>query len=204
MRHHLSALLCVFAGLMVAVAPAAAQQPRSNAPPGLSGLDQYLEAVPEADGDRPTGSVGRGGDGARSGGRRGLSQPERERLAAQGQGGDALAELVNATAPAGPTDGGDGGPSGGDDGAGDDGDEAGDDGAGDDGDEAGDDGAFGPAGDPRGAEAGPRSPLAATIDALSGDSDGDGLGWLLPAILVLVAVAGVIAFLVRRRLASAK
>jgi hypothetical protein len=181
MRRHLSALLCVFAGLMVAVAPAAAQQPQGNAPPGLSGLDEYLETLPEADGDRPTGSVGRGGDGAGSGGRRGLSQPERERLAAQGQGGDALAELVNATAPAGATDGG---PSGGD--------------------EADGDGGFGPAGDPRAREAGPPSPFAATIDALSGDPDGDGLGWLLPAILVLVAVAGVIAFLLRRRLSSAK
>ena len=117
MRRHLSALPCVLAGLMVAVAPAAAQQPQGNAPPGISGLDEYLETLPEANGDRPTGSVGRGGDGggsgdgAGSGGRRGLSQPERERLAAQGQGGDALAELVNATAPAGATDGG---PSGGD------------------------------------------------------------------------------------------
>jgi len=187
MRRHLSALLCVLAGLVVAAAPAAAQQqPQGNAPPGVSGLDEYLETLPEADGDRPTGSVGRGEDGSGSGGRRGLSQPERERLAAQGQGGDALAELVNATAPAGATDGG---PSGGD---------------GSPGDEADGDGGFGPAGDPRAREAGPPSPFAATIDALSGDSDGDGMGWLLPAILVLVAVAGVIAFLLRRRLSSAK
>lgn len=90
------------------------------------------------------------------------------------------------------------------DGAGDGGSAGGDGSPRDGDDEAGDDSGFGRAGDPRAREAGPPSRFAATIDALTGDSDGDGLGWLLPVILVLVAVAGVIALLLRRRLASAK
>lgn len=186
MRRHLSALLGVLAALLVAAAPAAAQQSGGNAPPGVSGLDEYLETIPGPEGERPTGSVGRDEGGGSNGGRGsrggGLSSRERERLAARGGDGEALVVLVDATAPGGASGEGGDGDSGGD---------------------AGDQTDLGPAGDPR-AEAGPPSPLAATIDALTGDSDGDGLGWLLPAILVSVALAGVIAFLLRRRLSSAK
>lgn len=70
-----------------------AQAPQTNAPPGNSAVDEYLETVPGASGakrPRP----------AQSGGPSVLSAPERERLERLGPDGKALADAVEATAPA--------------------------------------------------------------------------------------------------------
>ena len=51
----MKAALALAAVVFLAAAPQASAQAR-NAPPGNSGIDEYLETVPAADGNRPTGS----------------------------------------------------------------------------------------------------------------------------------------------------
>jgi hypothetical protein len=77
------------------LAPAAAAPAQeTNAPPGNSGIDEYLETVPSASGNRPTGRVV-GGPPARR------ALPERAARALRGRGRDgrALERLVRETAP---------------------------------------------------------------------------------------------------------
>ena len=82
---------------------AAAQQPQTNAPPGNSGIDEYLETVPGAGGDRRTTRPGDGGEG---GGGGALTRAQRERLERLGPDGRALAGVVDATSPGGSGQGG--------------------------------------------------------------------------------------------------
>jgi hypothetical protein len=76
------------------LAPAAAPAQETNAPPGNSGIDEYLETVPSASGNRPTGRIV-GGQPA------GRGTPERAARALRGRGrdGQALERLVRETAP---------------------------------------------------------------------------------------------------------
>ena len=86
-------LLCVLVGVALVV-PSAASGQRSDAPPGNSAIDEYLETVPNATGNtrpRPPGS-----GNADSG----LTQQQRARLERLGADGKALADAVDATAPA--------------------------------------------------------------------------------------------------------
>jgi hypothetical protein len=84
MRHAPLTLLIVCAALISA--PAASAQ-STNAPPGNSGLDQYLETVPDASGVR---SSKRSGKGTRSP----LSPEQQRRLEQRGAEGRALAQAV--------------------------------------------------------------------------------------------------------------
>lgn len=68
--------------VLLLAAPAAAQQ--VNAPPGNSGVDEYLETVPGATGDRPSGSTERSR----------LPPSARDELAREGADGRAAAELA--------------------------------------------------------------------------------------------------------------
>jgi hypothetical protein len=83
----LSAAVCAL--LLAALASAAVAQD-TNAPPGNSGVDQYLETIPEAGGNRS--ATGREGD-------RGLPARTVERLRAAGADGEAVANLVASTGP---------------------------------------------------------------------------------------------------------
>ena len=87
----LSALVALV--LLATPAAAAAQAPQTNAPPGNSAIDEYLETVPSASGNRvpkPPAS-----------GEATLSAAERARLERLGPDGKALADAVDSTsAPA--------------------------------------------------------------------------------------------------------
>jgi hypothetical protein len=75
-------------------ATAQAQAPQRTAPPGNSAVDEYVETVPGAGGNhraRPPGQ---------SGGQHVLSAAERARLERLGPDGKALADAVEASAPA--------------------------------------------------------------------------------------------------------
>jgi hypothetical protein len=73
---------------LCAAAPAAAE---TIAPPGNSGVDQYLEVVPSAKGPAAPGTQGHA-----------LSSAVQRKLQSQGAEGRRLAQIVNTTAPARP------------------------------------------------------------------------------------------------------
>jgi hypothetical protein len=80
--------------LMAAPPGAIAQQPATNAPPGNSAIDEYLETVPGATGNqrpRPP------SDGSAPGP---LTPAQRARLEGLGPDGKALVSVVEATSPA--------------------------------------------------------------------------------------------------------
>jgi hypothetical protein len=81
--------------LIVVPTAAIAQEPRTNAPPGNSAIDEYLETVPGASGNAVPRPRGAGGASAT------LSPAERARLERLGPDGKALADAVDATSPAG-------------------------------------------------------------------------------------------------------
>src|SRR4051812_29459136 len=85
----LAAPLFAIAALILPAAPAFAGD--TNAPPGNSGIGQYLEVVPSASGSKPT-------KGAKPQGSA-LSQSQRNQLAKSGAEGAALAAVVNQTSP---------------------------------------------------------------------------------------------------------
>lgn len=85
-------LSAVVALALLAVPPGAAAQ--TNAPPGNSAIDEYLETVPGATGNQRPRQPGTGGEGTI------LTPAERKRLEALGPDGKALADAVDATAPA--------------------------------------------------------------------------------------------------------
>jgi len=112
--------------LVVLLAPAAANsKSRTVAPPGNSGVDQYVEVIPTAQGGQPSLSIhpgggggggggvgGAGGNGAAGGGGTGggggassgsapLSASTQQALLTQGHDGSATAAFARATAPAG-------------------------------------------------------------------------------------------------------
>jgi hypothetical protein len=86
-------LMALVALTMALASPALAQSPNTNAPPGNSAIDEYLETVPGAGGDSHPGPPE--GDGG------GATDAARQKLARMGSDGRALARLVAATAPAG-------------------------------------------------------------------------------------------------------
>jgi hypothetical protein len=61
-----------------------------NAPPGNSGVDQYLEAVPSTSGSTPTGGAKSGGSASGSV----LTPTQKKALVAQGSDGEAVARLA--------------------------------------------------------------------------------------------------------------
>jgi hypothetical protein len=106
----------VLVACMLFVVPCTAwsQAPQTNAPPGNSGIDEYLETVPSAGGDKPSQPAAQGGAGngssSSAGGQSGpsgnggsggakLSPAERKRLDQLGPDGKALADVVDATSP---------------------------------------------------------------------------------------------------------
>ena len=139
--------LALVAALLLA-APAGTLARGTLAPPGNSGIDEYLETIPKAGGNQPP---RRPGDGT---GRAGLPPAQRGRLDRLGRDGRALAGLVESTGPRTVRR--------------------------------------------RLPEATGSSPLDKAIDALGGSDDGDGLGMLLPAIL-LAALLGTVALVLKRR-----
>jgi len=165
-RRPITLLVCALA----LATPVTAWGQQTNAPPGNSGVDEYLESVPGATGDRPSGGIVNRKPQP-------LSARERQALRDAGSDAQALERVVGATKPeaagteqrrAGRTDS----PAGG---------------AGSEGESA------------QG-----RSPLAAVVEAATG-ADDDGLGLLLPAILLgalLAALAVLVVRLTRRRSAS--
>src|SRR5688572_12099414 len=84
-------LALVVAGALALAAPAAAQNPPEEPPPGVSSIDQYIEQIPTSRGSRVAG-VG-------SGKGQPLSREARRRLREQG-GPDAAALGQIATSPA--------------------------------------------------------------------------------------------------------
>lgn len=89
MRPHARLLLLCALAVLALPAPAPAQ---STAPPGNAGIDEYVETVPSATGNRAT------RDGNKGGGA--LTPAQRKALEALGEDGRVLAETVEATAPA--------------------------------------------------------------------------------------------------------
>ena len=91
----MSRVLCMFVVVVLMVPSAAGAQDRTVAPPGNSAIDEYLETVPNATGNarpRPPGS----GNAPNSA----LTPQQRARLERLGADGKALADAVDATAPA--------------------------------------------------------------------------------------------------------
>ncbi|MDQ3678078.1 MAG: hypothetical protein M3401_14995 [Actinomycetota bacterium] len=82
--------LVVLALMVPLTAQAQAQQ--TNAPPGNSAIDEYLETVPGASGSTRPRPPAQGGDGV-------LTATERARLERLGADGKTLADAVDATAP---------------------------------------------------------------------------------------------------------
>jgi hypothetical protein len=162
-------LMALVALTLALASPAMAQSPNTNAPPGNSAIDEYLETVPDPGGDSHPGPPGGDGGGATDG-------AQQQKLARMGPDGRALARLVATTAPAAAgTDGTHRGKAAGDATA-----------------SAGQPVAL----SLTAAHAG--SPVGAALAAAAGRDDGGGLGLLLPAIL-LATLVGVIVLVVMRR-----
>ncbi len=179
----LSLPFAVLAALSLAIAPAASAY--KVAPPGNSAVSQYVENVPGARGNVPTGAIhSHGGSVA-------LTPSTRRSLVGQGADGARAAVLANATAPAGVR-----------------GQNRRHRGASSSGAAAGGGQAAGGQG-PGGGAAGTSvstpvsgsvaSPSSAVLKAVTGSAT-HGLGALLPAILLASAIgAGLLAALRRRR-----
>jgi hypothetical protein len=89
-------LLAALVALALIAAPAAAsaQTQKTNAPPGNSAIDEYLETVPAASGNvRPRPGAAGGGSSSS------LTAAERARLEKLGPDGKTLADAIDATSP---------------------------------------------------------------------------------------------------------
>lgn len=86
------ALIALVALAIAVPATGQAQAPQTNAPPGNSAIDEYLETVPGATGNTRPRPRGQGGGTV-------LSDAERARLERLGPDGKALADAVEATSP---------------------------------------------------------------------------------------------------------
>lgn len=175
--------------LVVALGVPASAQARVHtiAPPGNSGVGQYLETVPTAGGAQPsntvhpvagalgqsgkppgTGATGGGagatGGGTGSPGGGAISASTQRSLAAHGPTGAAAAALAQATAPA-PTRRADPGAS-------------------------------------AAVTGGGSSPAASVLKSLTGSTSGGGLGPLLPSLLVASVLGAAVLALLRRRRTS--
>lgn len=159
-------------------APASAQaRVHTIAPPGNSGVGQYLETVPTAGGAQPSNTVhplvgtargsgpnsGAGGTGGSPGGDP-LSPSTRRDLAKRGPAGAAAAALAQATAPTATRGAG--------------------------------------AGARSAVSGGGASPATSVLKSLTGSSSGSGLGPLLPSLLVLSLLGAALLAVLRRRRAS--
>jgi hypothetical protein len=180
-------MIALVAALAFPAAAAAKGHSQTIAPPGVSGVQQYVETVPTAHGGQPTSSVhggagpghpgggggitGGGGSGTSSGGSSGAVPSSTQRaLAAQGADGRAAAALAAATAPSNPHRG---------------------------------------AGTASGrglsssvssvSRATSTSPVSAIFKALTGSSSSGGLGALLPIILIACLLGFSALAIVRRR-----
>jgi hypothetical protein len=80
--------------LVLAALPADAAAVKQHAPPGNSGIDEYVESIPDARGNRPTERIPSKGGADR------LDPRARRALLARGPEGEAAANLAGATAPA--------------------------------------------------------------------------------------------------------
>jgi hypothetical protein len=178
--------------LVLALAIPASAQARVHtiAPPGNSGVGQYLETVPTAGGAQPSNTVhpvagAVGGSGKPPGGSAGtsgtagtngsagttgatggdaISSSTRRALAEQGPTGTAAAGLANATAPAPPR--------------------------------------RAEHGAATAVSGGGSSPAASVLKSLTGSSSGSGLGPLLPSLLIASLLGAAVLALLRRRRAS--
>lgn len=177
----MKAIAAVLLALLLIPAAASAHQ-RTIAPPGNSGVNQYVEVVPTAGGGRPSGTIP-GGETGGSDHSGTLSPGTRRALARGGLDGRGVAALATATAPTAAGSSGSG-PSRGSDGRG----------------SHGHGSAAGKAGNPVPASAGSSmSPLVTLGRAITGASTPGGLGPLLPVILAVIAVGGAALALRRRR-----
>lgn len=167
-------------------APSLAQaRVQKIAPPGNSGVNQYLETVPTAEGGQPTSTVHPVGAGVRGPGGPGptaghpgssaggaISSSTQRALASQGPTGTAAAAVAQATAPRGPRSlshrqG------------------------------AGANSPVSAASTNEGS-----SPQASVLKTLTGATSGGGLGPLLPIVLIGSVLAAAVLTLVRRRRTS--
>ena len=175
--------LAIALAVALAVPSLAQARVHTIAPPGNSGVGQYVETLPTADGGQPTSTVhhsggvggagGRGGTGGGLGTGGGAVAPSTQRaLAKQGPVGDATAALAAATAPrrARPA---------------------------------------AHSGDARATSSGSGSfagqgspPSTSVLKALTGSTSGGGLGPLLPIVLIGSLLAAAVLTLVRRRRTS--
>ena len=172
-------VLAVLAALLLALPATAGAQGDKNAPPGNSAIDEYLETVPDASGNKPPRRPEDPAPAATA-----LPPEQRVALEKEGPDGKALADLVEATAPPSPAPdpehaaekSGSGRP-----------------GA----------AATAAAANPNAraildAEDRAPSPLQATLAATVGANDGGGLGIFFPIILV-ASLLGMVALAIRRR-----
>jgi hypothetical protein len=95
--------LLVALALLAMPAAAIAKAPKTNAPPGNSAIDQYLETVPDAGGASPPRPPAGGGSSAGA-----LTAAQRARLDRLGPDGRTLVAAVDATSPARSTSSGSG------------------------------------------------------------------------------------------------
>ncbi|HEX8157763.1 MAG TPA: hypothetical protein VF526_10305 [Solirubrobacteraceae bacterium] len=166
------ALVVLVALAMSFPATAVARAPQTNAPPGNSAIDEYLETVPGASGNalpRPRGHSG--GTGA-------LTTAQRSRLQQLGPDGKSLASAVDATSPvtprtapknkkAKPTSK-----------------------------------KAAPRREKVLPKSDGRAPVGELLGTLTGSDGGNGMGFVLPAILIAALLAVLLLVLLRRRAAS--
>src|SRR3954447_233623 len=80
--------------LVCAPAPAMAKKVKTHAPPGNSGVDEYLEVVPDGGGNRPARQL-KGGPGGHA-----LGGQTRSKLRSYGQDGQSVSHLADTTSTA--------------------------------------------------------------------------------------------------------
>jgi hypothetical protein len=153
------------------------------APPGNSGVNQYVESVPTAGGKKPANSVhpsggGGGVSGGGGGGGGSISPSTQQQFAHQGAAGTAAVALARATAPSGGSSSRRAGRHG-----------------------SGQSGSGTATGAPITKAAAGFSPVSSLFKAFTGSSSG-GLGAFLPIILVVSALAAMAAAIFRRRRAT--
>lgn len=173
------ALMTVVIAVLLLLPSSASAHRKAVAPPGNSGVGQYVEIIPTVGGGRPTGAIHPGGSGSSV-----LSPSTQRAFSSQGPAGKSAAALANATAPV--TSDANGHTTTGQTNA------PGHRHAG---------GAITSAssGPPSSGSSSSASPANSLAKALTGSSGGGGLGLLLPAILVVCAIGGGIVALLRRR-----
>lgn len=95
MTRFLAALLAL---ALLVPATAAAQGPATNAPPGNSAIDEYLETVPGASGNSTPRTPAAGTNGS-AGSTGPLTAAQRDRFERLGADGKTLAKVVESTSP---------------------------------------------------------------------------------------------------------